>query len=450
MKTLSIIVFQVLIFSAAFSQNNVERVLAEVEKNNTGLAALQMHLDAQGIANKTGIYLHHPEFEYAWFSGSPDGIGNKTNISLRQQFDFPTAYLHKTRIANARNEQLLQEYEKQRRELLLETRMICLELIHINARAQELRKRLQHAQRLANAYEAMLEAGETNIIEHNKAQLNFLDQKKQAERNDIRQQALLNQLAGLNGGIQIQFADASFYPVLIDEDFERWYVKAEERNPVLKWLSQENQDVSLLVFSRSENLFPDQKNVNWQQFNIIEDEFNPEIIPASVDALVYFPGTINLKPFQTLKTEDFKNDLEINFFGAVKAVKAFYRPLRKSGNGSVVLFSTVAAKVGMPYHASIASAKAAVEGLTRSLAAEFAPHIRVNCIAPSLTETQMASKLLSNKERRNSIAQRNPMKKIGQPRELAKLVEFLAGEKSSWITGQIIGIDGGMSTLNLS
>jgi 3-oxoacyl-[acyl-carrier protein] reductase len=134
----------------------------------------------------------------------------------------------------------------------------------------------------------------------------------------------------------------------------------------------------------------------------------------------------------------------------LKSIKALYRPLRKSGNGSVVLFSTVASKVGMLYHASIASAKAAVEGLTRSLAAEFAPHIRVNCIAPSLTETQMASKLLSNEERRNSIAQRNPMKKIGQPEELAKLVEFLAGEKSSWITGQIIGIDGGMSTLNLS
>jgi 3-oxoacyl-[acyl-carrier protein] reductase len=212
----------------------------------------------------------------------------------------------------------------------------------------------------------------------------------------------------------------------------------------------ENLEVSLIVFSRSENIFPDQKNVKWHQFKIIEDEFKPEMIPGSVDALVYFPGTINLKPFQTLKTEDFKNDLEINFFGALKSIKALYRPLRKSGNGSVVLFSTVASKVGMLYHASIASAKAAVEGLTRSLAAEFAPHIRVNCIAPSLTETQMASKLLSNEERRNSIAQRNPMKKIGQPEELAKLVEFLAGEKSSWITGQIIGIDGGMSTLNLS
>ena len=214
--------------------------------------------------------------------------------------------------------------------------------------------------------------------------------------------------------------------------------------------SLENQEVNLLVYSRSENLFPKQSNVSWKQFDILKDEFNPSEMPSSVDALVYFPGTINLKPFNTLKAEDFQNDYEINFLGTVNAIKAFYRPLRKSGNGSIVLFSTVAAKAGMPYHASIASAKAAVEGLTRSLAAEFAPHIRVNCIAPSLTETQMASKLLSNEERRSSIAQRNPMKRIGKPEELANLVEFLAGEKSSWITGQIIGIDGGMSTLNLS
>ena len=316
MKTLSIIVFQVLIFSAAFSQNNVERVLAEVEKNNTGLAALQMHLDAQGIANKTGIYLHHPEFEYAWFSGSPDGIGNKTNISLRQQFDFPTAYLHKTRIANARNEQLLQEYEKQRRELLLETRMICLELIHINARAQELRKRLQHAQRLANAYEAMLEAGETNIIEHNKAQLNFLDQKKQAERNDIRQQALLNQLAGLNGGIQIQFADASFYPVLIDEDFERWYVKAEERNPVLKWLSQEIE-----ISKKKEKL---QKALNLPGFNagyvsemLTLEKFRGFAIGVSIP-LWENKNTLKYAKAHTSALQNSEQDQKIQFYNYLK------------------------------------------------------------------------------------------------------------------------------------
>lgn len=210
------------------------------------------------------------------------------------------------------------------------------------------------------------------------------------------------------------------------------------------------EDYKIIAFSRAENPYPEKENIHWYQFNILEDDFKSDQIPAMVDALVYFPGTINLKPLASLKPEDFRYDFDVNFFGAVKAVKAFYRSLRKSGNGSVVLFSTVAAKVGMPYHASIASAKAAVEGLTRSLAAEFAPHVRVNCIAPSLSDTQMASKLLSTQERKNSILQRNPMKKIGEPEELAAMAEFLAGEKSAWITGQIIGVDGGMSTLNLA
>ncbi|MBE0662770.1 MAG: SDR family oxidoreductase [Bacteroidales bacterium] len=213
--------------------------------------------------------------------------------------------------------------------------------------------------------------------------------------------------------------------------------------------SLENQDVILLVYSRSEDLFHKQSNVTWKQFDILKDEFNSSEIPSSVDALLYFPGTINLKPFNSLKIDDFQSDYEINFLGAVKAINAFYRPLRKSGNGSIVMVSSVAAKVGMPYHASIASAKAAVEGLTRSLAAEFAPHIRVNCIAPSLTDTQMASKLLSTEDRKNSIVQRNPMKQIGKPEDLAAMAEFLISEKSAWITGQVIGVDGGMSTLNL-
>jgi outer membrane protein, heavy metal efflux system len=238
-KRILLIMVTFLMCVNAFAQNSVKRVLAEVEKNNTGLAALQMQLDAQSISNKTGIYLPNPEFEYAWFAGNPEGIGNKTNISLRQQFDFPTAYLHKNRIANARNEQLLLEFENQRLELLLEARLICLELINANIKAQEIGKRLQHAERMANAIETMFDAGETNIIELNKAKLNFLDLQSQVERNEIMRQSLQNRLAGLNGGNQIQLADTTFYPISVSEDFEQWYAQAAERNPVLNWLSQE-------------------------------------------------------------------------------------------------------------------------------------------------------------------------------------------------------------------
>lgn len=212
----------------------------------------------------------------------------------------------------------------------------------------------------------------------------------------------------------------------------------------------QNRDNNLIVFSRSPNLFPTLKHVTWKQFDVVREDFRTEDIPEVVNTLVYFPGSINLKPFQLLKPEDFRDDFEINFFGAVKSIHAFYRSLRKSGNGKVVLFSTAAAKVGMPYHASIASAKAAVEGLTRSLAAEFAPHIRINCIAPSLTDTQMASRLLSSEDRRKSIIQRNPMKRIGAAEDLAAMIEFLTSDESSWITGQVLAVDGGMSTLNIA
>lgn len=212
----------------------------------------------------------------------------------------------------------------------------------------------------------------------------------------------------------------------------------------------ERTELRVVVFSQQQNLIHYHSNIEWHQLNVVKEDIPAMYIPEMVNALVYFPGTINLKPFNTLTADDFQSDFEINLLGAVKAIKAFYRPLKKSGNGSIVMFSSVAARLGMPYHASIASSKAAIEGLTRSLAAEFAPHIRVNCIAPSLTDTRMASKLLSNEERRNSIVQRNPMKKIGTPDDLASMVKFLTGDNGSWITGQVISVDGGLSTINLT
>ena len=141
-------------------------------------------------------------------------------------------------------------------------------------------------------------------------------------------------------------------------------------------------------------------------------------------------------------------DLQINFLVAVKTIQASLKQLKKSSTpASVVLFSTVAVKIGMPFHASVAGAKAAVEGLARSLAAEFAPRIRVNAIAPSLTDTPLAGNLLSSEEKRQASADRHPLKRIGTPQEVARLALFLLSDASTWLTGQIIHIDGGMSTL---
>lgn len=170
-------------------------------------------------------------------------------------------------------------------------------------------------------------------------------------------------------------------------------------------------------------------------------------IEGGVDALVYFPGTILLKPFRGLKQTDFQSDFEINVLGAIRAVQAYTSNLQAAKNASIVFFSTVAVQVGMPFHASVAVSKGALEALTRSLAAEFAPKMRVNCIAPSLTNTPLAERLLSSPEKIEASANRHPMKAIGEPSDLAAAVDFLTSDASKWMTGQILHVNGGMSTI---
>ncbi|MFT4548054.1 MAG: 3-oxoacyl-[acyl-carrier protein] reductase [Verrucomicrobiales bacterium] len=176
----------------------------------------------------------------------------------------------------------------------------------------------------------------------------------------------------------------------------------------------------------------------------------PLEIPDSLDAVIYFPGTIKLKPFHRLTAEDFQNDMQVNFFGAVNVIQQALPALKKSasGNASITLFSSVAATTGMPFHASIGSAKAAVEGLTRSLAAEFSPAIRVNAIAPSLTDTPLASQFLSSDSAREAAAKRHPLNRVGDPEQIADLVAFLASDSARFITGQILGVDGGLSSIH--
>jgi NAD(P)-dependent dehydrogenase (short-subunit alcohol dehydrogenase family) len=173
----------------------------------------------------------------------------------------------------------------------------------------------------------------------------------------------------------------------------------------------------------------------------------PEI-EDPLDGLVYFPGSLNLKPFRALTESDFIADFEINVLGAVRIIKQYLKNLRQSGIASVVLFSTVAVSKGMSFHSSVSTAKAAVEGLTRSLAAEFAPKVRFNAIAPSLTNTPLASRILKNEQSIKTSVDRHPMKRIGEVNDISNAVAFLLSEKSSWITGQILNVDDGLSTLS--
>ncbi len=209
-------------------------------------------------------------------------------------------------------------------------------------------------------------------------------------------------------------------------------------------LSDEGHDTTAL--SRSIGELEGVSNVDFQAFDVTGDVQFPEMTEV-VDGLVYCPGTINLKPFHRLTDEDFLADLNINLLGAVRAIRALLPNLRQGSDPSIVLFSTVAVQMGMGFHASVSAAKGAVEGLTRALAAELAPTIRVNCIAPSLTDTPLAEKLLNTPEKREASAARHPLKKIGTADDIASMAEFLLSEKSGWITGQIFHVDGGMSSV---
>ena len=181
-------------------------------------------------------------------------------------------------------------------------------------------------------------------------------------------------------------------------------------------------------------------------FDITKDDL-PNL--ENIAHLVYCPGSINLKPISSLKLEDFKEDMEINLYGAIKAIKAYHRQLSKSENASITLFSTVAVTQGMPFHSSVAAAKGAIEGLTKALAAEFAPKIRVNCIAPTITTTPLAAHILKNEDVINKLKQKHPLKNILDPQDLADMAAYLIGPSGKNITGQILHIDAGLSTLKL-
>jgi NAD(P)-dependent dehydrogenase (short-subunit alcohol dehydrogenase family) len=187
-------------------------------------------------------------------------------------------------------------------------------------------------------------------------------------------------------------------------------------------------------------------NLTHYDCDILTDEL-PEIDHA--DGLVYCPGSINLKPIKRLSLDDFRDDYEINVIGAVKSIQKYLKVLKNGDDPSIVLFSTVAAKLGMPFHASIAAAKSGVEGLGKSLGAEMVTTLRINAIAPTVTNTELASKLLRNDKMIESIAERHPMKKFLQPEDVAGMAEFLLSTKAASISGQVFEMDCGIVSFKI-
>ncbi|MCS7204184.1 MAG: SDR family oxidoreductase [Leptospiraceae bacterium] len=211
-------------------------------------------------------------------------------------------------------------------------------------------------------------------------------------------------------------------------------------------LSREPENQLILTYNKHPiQEFPSATKI---QYNVLENH-NPfeNLNLSSLDGLVYTPGAILLKPFDRISPEEFKNDFELQVLGAAKTIQYVLKYLKQSQKASIVLFSTVATKIGMSFHSLVSTSKSAIEGLTLSLAAEFAPHIRVNCIAPSITNTPLASGFLNTEQKVKNLSDRHPLKRIGSPEDIAELTVFLLSPKSSWITGQVIPVDGGMSTI---
>ena len=203
---------------------------------------------------------------------------------------------------------------------------------------------------------------------------------------------------------------------------------------------------NVYIASRSNENLAD-VNATHISFDATTDTIDTSKLPNVIDGLVYCPGSINLRPFKGIKPEAFETDLQINFLSWVKVIQSVLPNLLASEQASIVAFSSVAATMGMPFHTSVAASKGAIEGFAKALAAEYAPKIRVNVIAPSLTDTPLADKFLNNETKQEKSAERHPLKRFGKPEDSAQMATFLLSDKSSWISGQISHVDGGMSSL---
>jgi NAD(P)-dependent dehydrogenase (short-subunit alcohol dehydrogenase family) len=211
--------------------------------------------------------------------------------------------------------------------------------------------------------------------------------------------------------------------------------------------AQLNEEYNLFIASRT-NEDLNELEATHIPFDVLTDDLDTDQLPEELHGFAYCPGSINLKPFKMMSLETMQQDMQLNFFSLVKVVKAIM-PKMTEGS-SMVFFSTVAVGTGMPFHTSVAAAKGAIEGFAKSMAAEYAPKIRVNVVAPSLIDTTLAGRLLSNDRKREMMSERHPLKRVGEAEDIANIAVFLLSENSTWMTGQIVGVDGGMSTLNVN
>lgn len=329
MKYINIILISTVIFShSLFSQNNTDNILSAIEKNNTNLLALQKKTTAVKIGNKTGIYLQNPEIAFNYLWGNPTAIGNRTDINLKQTFDFPSAYSYKNQIAAIKNEQTDLEYYQQRKDLLLKSRLICYDLVYINSLKIELSKRLSHAQHMATSYQKQFDLGETNILALNKAQLNLLNLSNEIELLNIEKNALLGALTQLNGGIFIDFTESEYPVSVLSENFEQWYQQQEQSNPLLNWLKKE-VEMSQKQQRLNNALSMPKFEVGYLSETNVEQAFKGFTVGMSIP-LWEHKNTVKYSKANALAVKNLETDQKLQFYNQLKTVHQKVIELQKN------------------------------------------------------------------------------------------------------------------------
>lgn len=313
-----------------FSQGSVDNILSEVKQNNTQLIALQKSSAAQKLGNKTGIYLENPEVEFHYLWSNPSSLGNRTDISIKQSFDFPSAYNYSNKISNIKNHQVDLEYRKQLNAILLEAKIICFDLIYVNALKNELLKRLIHARTIASSYETKYKLGIVNILEYNKAQLNLLNLDSEFDSNEIERNNLLSKLAALNGGIKLSFDISEFQTYGLETNFEEWYIKAEQNSPLLEWLKQEVERSALQEKLNKAMSFP-KIQAGYMSEKVVGQQYQGLIIGLSIP-LWENKNTVKMAKANTLAFESIIVDRKLMYYNQLKALHSKAVGLQKNSH----------------------------------------------------------------------------------------------------------------------
>lgn len=328
MKYITIFLVLVIITAARVFPQSVDGIIAEVESNSTILIALRKNAEAERIGNRTGLSLKNPELGFSYLWGSPQTIGKRNDLSIMQSFDFPTAYAYRNQISELRNIQVGIEFERQRMEVLLQARQLCNSIVYHNKMQVELGRRVENARRLADSYEARYKAGETGILDYNKARVNLLNIRKDEESNEIERQALIADLVSLNGGKPVELTDTVFPLQPLPADFEEWYAGAEQNNPLLQWLKQEvtvsrkNEQLNLAMgLPRFQAGYMSEKVVGQQYQGI---SFGIAI------PLLENRNEVKYAKARTVAVQSAENDARIQFYNSLRTLHARAVSLRRS------------------------------------------------------------------------------------------------------------------------